>query len=82
MLCDELGGGMRRWEGGSGGRGRVYLQLIHVVGQQKLRQHCKPIILQLKINLKRIKHVLYLSSFISGLSYNNLTCTLTTNIKL
>ena len=30
----------------------VYLQLIHIVLQQKLIQHCKAIILQLKINFK------------------------------
>ena len=29
----------------------VYLNLIHVVVQQKLTQHCKAIILQLKIKL-------------------------------
>ena len=30
----------------------LYLQLIHIAVQQKLTQHCKAIILQLKINLK------------------------------
>ena len=32
----------------------VYLELIHVVGQQKLTLHCKAIILQLKINFKNL----------------------------
>ena len=31
----------------------VYIQLIHIVVQQKLTQHCKAIILQLKISLKK-----------------------------
>ena len=30
----------------------LYLWLIHVVVQQKLTQHCKEIILQIKINFK------------------------------
>ena len=30
----------------------VYFQLVHFVVQQKLMQHCKAIILQLKKNLK------------------------------
>ena len=34
---------------------KVYLQLIPVVVQQKSIQHCKAIILQFKINLKKIK---------------------------
>ena len=34
--------------------GCVYLQLIHIVLQQKLIQHCKAIILQLKINFKKV----------------------------
>ena len=33
----------------------VYLWLIHIVLQQKPIQHCKAIILQLKINLKKEK---------------------------
>ena len=32
----------------------VYLELIHVVGQQIVIQHCKAIILQLKINFKNL----------------------------
>jgi len=32
----------------------VYLWLIHVVVQQKPIQHCKAIILQLKINFQKI----------------------------
>ena len=50
--CDDLEG----WDG-KGGRGirregvYVYLYLIHVVVQQKHTQHCKVIILQLKIKL-------------------------------
>lgn len=50
MLCDGLGrcdGGER--EGGSRDRIYVYIELIHAVVQQKLTQHCKAIILQLKI---------------------------------
>ena len=47
----EVGGG--RWEGGSRGKGYMYiLWLIHVDVWQKLTQYCKAIILQLKtINL-------------------------------
>ena len=37
------------WEGGSGEKGHVYLRLIHTVEWQKATQHCKAIILQLKI---------------------------------
>ena len=51
-LCDNL----EEWDAGRGG-GRfnregtyVYLRLIHVVIWQKPAQHCKAIILQLKIN--------------------------------
>lgn len=32
----------------------IYLWLIHVVVQQKLIKHCKAIILELKINFKKI----------------------------
>jgi len=32
----------------------VYLELIHAVLQKKPTQHCKAIILQLKINFKKI----------------------------
>ena len=54
MLCDNV----ERWDGGEvGGRLKregisVYSWLIHIVVQQKPIQHCKAIILQLKINLK------------------------------
>ena len=53
MLCDDLEG----WEGGSGQRGHTHThtELIHVVVWQKATQHCKAIILQLKINSKRRK---------------------------
>ena len=56
VLCDNLEG----WDGEEGGRriqeGRVYvyLWLIHVDVWQKPTQHCKAIILQLKINVKKI----------------------------
>ena len=52
MLCDSVEG----W-GAVGGRREVqeetyvYLSLIHVEVWQKLTQHCKAIILQLKINI-------------------------------
>ena len=49
MLCDDL----ERWGGGGRRLERegiyVYLRLIHVAVQQKLTQHCKAIIPQLKI---------------------------------
>ena len=50
VLCDSRGAGAS-----TGGRLKtegihVFLQLIHVVAQQKPTQHCKAIILQLKIN--------------------------------
>ena len=53
MHCDDLGG--RDGDGGVGGmlkrkRIYVYTQLIHIVVQQKLTQHCKEIILQFKKN--------------------------------
>ena len=50
MLCDDLEG----WDGGSGRESEdgddIYInkQLAHFVVQQKLMQHCKEIILQLK----------------------------------
>ena len=48
---------MGDWEGGSQGRIYVYLQLIHTVVRQKQAQHCKVIIIQLKIKiLKNAKH--------------------------
>ena len=39
-----------RWEGGLRGRECVYLWLIPVDAWQKPTQHCKAIILQLKMN--------------------------------
>lgn len=54
MLYDDPKG----WDGGGqeevsrGGGIYVYLYLIHVVTQQKLSQHCKVIILQLKVKSK------------------------------
>ena len=53
LLCDNLEG----WDGWEvGGRLKregtcVYPWLIHVVAQQKPIQHCKAIILQLKIKI-------------------------------
>ena len=55
MFCDKLEG----WDGvGVGERfkkERMYVQLwlIHIAVWQKPTQHCKAIILQLKINLKK-----------------------------
>ena len=52
MPCEDLEG----WDVRGSGRGLkregiyIYLELIHVVVQQKLTQHCKAIILQLKKN--------------------------------
>jgi len=57
VLCDDLEG----WDRGEDGERlkteeiHVYLQLVHIVVQQKLTQHCKAINLQLKMNLKKIK---------------------------
>ena len=54
MLCDNL----EEWDGRRGEREvqvegtYVYLRLIHVVISQKTAQHCKAIILQLKIHLE------------------------------
>ena len=49
MLCDDLEGEDGRVGGRLEGEGTyVYIQLIHVVEQQKLTQHCKAVILQLK----------------------------------
>ena len=51
-FCDKLEGwdGGGRWEGGSKGKGHIYLWLIQVDIWQKPKQYCKAIILQLKIN--------------------------------
>ena len=47
MLCDDRGGcDGGEWQGGSRDRIYVYIELIHVVVQQKLTQHCEAIILQ------------------------------------
>ena len=46
-----MGWGMEESLKGEGTR--VYLWLIHVVVWQKPTQHCKAIILQLKINFKK-----------------------------
>ena len=48
VLCDDLEGQDEGWEGDSRGGICVCLQLIHIVVQQKLTQHFKAIILQLK----------------------------------
>ena len=48
VLCD----GLEEWDGGGvGGRFKregihAHIQLIHIVVQQKLRQHCRAVILQ------------------------------------
>ena len=60
VLCNNLEG----WVGlgwGVGGRFKregtyIYLWLIYVVAWQKPTQHCKAIILQLKINLKKTEN--------------------------
>ena len=44
---------MGGWEGQEGGD-IAYLTLIHVVVWQKPTQHCKAIILQLKINFLKV----------------------------
>ena len=49
MLCDDLEG----WSGRVGGRFKregmyVYIWLIHDAVQQKLTEHCKTVIFQLK----------------------------------
>ena len=54
MLRDDL----ERWVVGVGRRFKrqgtyAHVWLIHIVVQQKATQHCKAIILQLKINLKK-----------------------------
>ena len=66
--------------GGEGGRSKrkgmyVYLCLIHVAVRQKSAQHCKAIILRLKINFKnKIKHsMIQLVFFQSELLENQIT---------
>jgi len=53
VLCDDrgVGGGWR--EAGGRGKGCTFTYSRFMV-QQKPRQHCKSIILQLKINLRRL----------------------------
>ena len=57
MLCDDLEGWHGRGEGMAGRLKRkgiyVYIQLIHFVVKQKLIQHCKAIIFQLKKERER-----------------------------
>ena len=53
---------------GLGGRLRrkgiyVYLQLIHIVVQQKPTQHCRAIIFQLKIHLKMEKKMIHSNTY-------------------
>ena len=48
-----LGGG---WEGGSRGKGYIYIYGGWVIIWQKPTQYCKAIILQLKISKKQKKH--------------------------
>ena len=60
MLCDHLEGwdregGRETQEGGDMGI-YVYISLTHFLVQQKLTQHCKAIILQLK--KKKVKELL------------------------
>ena len=57
MLCEDL----EDWDGGVGwreaqdrGETQVYLELGHIVIQQKLTQDCKAINLQLKMNFKKL----------------------------
>ena len=57
MLCDDLEG----WDAGAREaqeRGDICVHIadsLSALVQQKLMQHCKAIILQLKIHLKKIK---------------------------
>ena len=52
MLCGDLDGGMKELGGKSKQEGiYVYLELIHFIVQQKLAQHFKATISQLKQNL-------------------------------
>ena len=61
MLCDDI----EDWNAGWGGREDqkggdiVYLTLLHIVVRQKPTQHCKAIILQLKINFKKVRKLSY-----------------------
>ena len=57
------------WDrGGMGRRSKregiyVYVQLIHAVVQQKLTQHCKALILQLKINKSKTNYPIEKETF-------------------
>ena len=55
MLCDnpEVWDVVRGWGEGSRGRRHEYLRLLHVTVWQKPTQHCKAIILQLKVKNKK-----------------------------
>ena len=47
MLCDDLDKGGWQVEGRLKRKGiHVYIELIHIVVQEKLTQHCKAIMLQ------------------------------------
>ena len=60
MPCDNLEGWDGRGWGGSKREGtHVYPWLIHVAVRQKPTQHCKAIILHLKIDLKKKHKILY-----------------------
>ena len=50
VLCDSLEG----WAGVGEEGTNIYLWLIHVAIRQKPIQHCKAIILQLKLNFKKV----------------------------
>ena len=76
MLCDNLEG----WDGVEGGREvqreatYMYLWLIHVDIWQKPTQHCKAIILHLKIKKKNFKvklngKILFLFSIMLSICY-------------
>ena len=64
MLCDNLECGM--WDVGVRGklsREGIYADtwLIHIVVQQKLTQHCKAIIFQLKKELRKNPNMIHWS---------------------
>ena len=72
MLCDDRDG----WEGGGvgrgpGGRGYIHILLIHFMVEQKLTEHCKPILPQ-----KQTKNGARIYSRVQGILcsilYNNL----------
>ena len=55
MLCDDLEGWDGGWEGGSRRRGICILIADSQCYTAETAQHCKAMILQLKINFKKIK---------------------------